>query len=1076
MGSLERELQNLCCLRLASRASFEMPNVIVALSVSVEVLAAHATTQDSVYVDTLSIESSWRAQGGHCDYLYRGCTPVFERAAAAALAWLERFPAQMRSSGIALSEIQVPGQPPLWTLCQDAIFEIKDGLFEGILHAFLARDIRMRHAGRPILILAPQGLPLAQAMAAWVGGRLLEIPVTTAPASPERRPTILKRLWNATDTLLISPWLVRLGQLCSSPNVSKLAIVNSLGAMTRQFSVGQSGDRLGDSYFEGIEPALSEAYPGMLKIGLNPPCFAPKAWRNQWLLWRALLRGEYRPWFFYARWHDFWRHARDLRHYADLLKCSEADDRFRNLFKIEGIDFYLPIRQRMQSLLPQVLASLRLHYTIAQRLVDQEGLRLVVSAEAFSNIGRCLAAALHQAGGQLFGVQAGIITPQRVTNLGFYVPALAEHDECVPDRFFVWGPRYVTLLARYGVPLQRLVHLGFNRAKAPKIAVKSARYTVLYVTGGNALVCPYLMTEDEERVTLEQLATHLPEGAELVVRTHPRHRLNDFRWLERCFARVRLCSGAEQPLEDSLHEADCVVGKASTVLLEAASAGKRVLLLNLAGTPEFTGFSDGIDGLPYVTEVSDLRVALEKVLAQPPMTAGFAEAWATGTADGAARCFLQAVAHATQTLAMVSPPPTIAFLCSSGLHVRLFAPVIRRLQADSAWRPLIFSLDSFYKNLHGNVASEMLAQKLSVDIEDVAFEHGTSPVRWWRGIQTVGAARWRGARQYQSMLRRWRVSLLVLGNDTGLAELVAIDSARVSRVPTLLVQDGFVSNQLVQGDAPSRYRLRREKLKISLTGKIFGGRPYGLGGCDAIAAYGPHWAALFKGLEGRHTRRIEVVGHPFLSFDRNGRPLPERASVTYFCTNFLRSNLHDVGAHQAQLAEIQAIRDLLDNCGEEGRMLCVKLHPADRLDDYLPLVGRRGIELVEGALVDIIVSSWLCIANLSSVLWDCASEERPCFMSGLSVAHGVYAPLFKALPGLKAEDPMALRAMIIRLQTPAGRTEILEDQRQSLAPFLSLDPLASGAERLSRLIIELASEKESRGLNLGNDVVANAGR
>lgn len=1037
--------------------------VIFALGVSADVLAGYATPQDSVYTDTLSLESSWRTFGGRADYLYRGCGPVFEQAAEAALAWLEQFPARLRASGIAMSEIQLPGHPPLWTLCQDAVFEIKDGLFEGILHAFLVRDIQMRHVGMPIWILAPQDLPLAQAIAAWTGGRMLGLSDTAQPASQEPRPTLLSRLWNAADTLLISPTLVRLGRLFSPPNGSRLAIVNSLGPMTRLFPERFGRKRLGDSYFEGIEPALSKAYPGLLKIGLNPPSITPGVWRNQWLTWHALLRGEYRPWFFYAGWRDFLRHARDLRHYAEVLARSEADDRFRGLFQVEGLDFYLPVRQRIRSLLPVVLASLRLHHTIAQRLVEVEGLRMVVSAEAFSNIGRCMAAALHRAGGQLFGVQAGIITPQRVTNLGFYVPALAGHDECIPDRFFVWGPRYVDLLTRYGVPHERLVLMGFNRAKGLLTPVKLAQQVVLYVTGGNALVCPYLMTADEERVTLEHLATHLPAEAELVVRTHPRHRVEDFHWLELGFPRVRLCSGAEQSLEDSLREADCVVGKASTVLLEAASAGKRVLLLNLAGTPEFTGFADATDGLPYVTDASHLRAALERVLAQPPRTVGFAEAWSMGTASDAAQRFLKAIAHASQDLAVGAPSPTIAFLCSSALHVRLFAPVIRYLQSHGILRPLIVSLDSFYEDLHGNVALELIAQKLSVDIEAVTFRHGASPVRWWRGAQTVWAARWCGSRQYQSMLRQWQVSLLVLGNDTGLAELVAIDAARASKVPTLLVQDGFVSNDLTQGGASSRRRLRVEKLKMMLTRKIFGGRPYGLGGCDSIAAYGQYWADLFKALNGSKTRRIEVVGHPCLSFERAAPPPAVGASVTYFCTNFLRSNLRDTVAHQAQLAEIEAIRDLLDTCGEQNRMLRVKPHPADKLEDYSALEDRRGIELAKtGTLAEIIAASWLCITNLSSVVWDCASEERPCLMSGLSIAQGPYASLYMSLPGLKAENPATLRDWILQMQTQSGLGLILEAQRQSLAPFVSVDPLSTGTERLARLIIELASEKRGR--------------
>jgi len=408
---------------------------------------------------------------------------------------------------------------------------------------------------------------------------------------------------------------------------------------------------------------------------------------------------------------------------------------------------------------------------------------------------------------------------------------------------------------------------------------------------------------------------------------------------------------------------------------------------------------------------------------------------------------------------MSLPARSIAFLCSSGLHVRLFAPVIRCLQAAGHWCPVIVSLDAFYADLHGNVAATVEALGLQVVVEPVSFRHGASPNRWLRGLQTVGAARWTGACQYRALLRRQGVALLVLGNDTGLAELVAIDAARGSRVPTLLVQDGFLSNRFALATAEARQQLQREKRKIAWLGKLFGGRPYGLGGCDVIAAYGAFWADILRAQDGRGTTRIEVVGHPFLTFDEARGATPGEGTVTYFCTNFLRSNLQDEAAHRSQLREVLAIRALLDECGVSASVLRVKLHPVDQRSDYQLLEGRDGIELLQGGeLRAVIASSWFCLTNISSVVLDCAAEARPCLMSGLSVAHGLYAALFEALPGLKAADAEALRAWILRLQSPEGMVEVLQAQREGLAPYVSIEPGRSGALRLAQLAAGLAAE------------------
>src|SRR5450830_1154899 len=165
--------------------------VIYSLGVSVTCLAEHAGPQDIVYVDNLELEASWQSLGGRCDYIYRGCKAVFEMAAAASLLWLEKFPENLRSSDIEFSVVQNRGEIPLWTLCQDAIFEIKDGIFEGILNAFLVRDIQARNPGLPVYILAPEGHSLAHAIGEWTGGEIIEVVALAANGIKEKPPSLL---------------------------------------------------------------------------------------------------------------------------------------------------------------------------------------------------------------------------------------------------------------------------------------------------------------------------------------------------------------------------------------------------------------------------------------------------------------------------------------------------------------------------------------------------------------------------------------------------------------------------------------------------------------------------------------------------------------------------------------------------------------------------------------------------------------------------------------------------------------------------------------------------------------------
>ncbi|AZS82274.1 hypothetical protein ELS24_29870 [Achromobacter spanius] len=166
------------------------------------------------------------------------------------------------------------------------------------------------------------------------------------------------------------------------------------------------------------------------------------------------------------------------------------------------------------------------------------------------------------------------------------------------------------------------------------------------MTGANALVCPYLMTVEEEAFTLRALARHLPRGADLVVRTHPRHVPEDYERMLEGLPNVRVVSGTQTELATELAQAAVIVGKASTVLLEAANANRPVLLINLAGTPEFTGFSIATPPLPYVTRPDQIERALQALLDAPPdqfhsASREFSNQWCAGDGPSAARYLVQ---------------------------------------------------------------------------------------------------------------------------------------------------------------------------------------------------------------------------------------------------------------------------------------------------------------------------------------------------------------------------------------------------------------------------------------------------
>lgn len=600
-----------------------------------------------VYTDSLKDEALLIASGFRGCYIYRAQDAAFERAAELALAWLAELGARARGAGKGAELLFGDVTLPAWVLSYDALFEIKGGIFDSIFHSVLAAEICTVSSG-VVQVFAAKDNQLGTAVVQTLGVRArVEWQDQNAPVIPVTGVSPVTRLWRRFDSLLIHNLLVGLRGLWEGRRRhGRIALLGTSGDMARLGRDRRGRHCVSDVYYENLEQALDAASPDILKVGINPPRIAKSDWKNSFLVWRLILSGAFRPWSAYATPKDVFLVLLDRSSYRAELAVSDIDPRFRALFEVGGLSFYALLRPRLTEMLPGMLAAARFHHAIAERFVSREKVGLVISVESFSNLGRCLASALHRHGGQLWGIQGGIISPRRVTNSGFHVPALGARKELMADIFFAWGPAYCRLLERFGIPAQRLRMMGFNRAKRlpeglPDWDVKR----IVYVTGGNAMVCPYLMTTEEEYHTLQVLAASLPEGAELLVRAHPRHDVEDFRRRLADWPHVRVLAAADMSLEKCLADSSCIVGKASTVLLEAAQAGRRVLLINLGGTPDFTGFSEGDEFLPYATDVASLRYWLARILAQENVEAAesleqFSAAWCAGDAHSAASVLL----------------------------------------------------------------------------------------------------------------------------------------------------------------------------------------------------------------------------------------------------------------------------------------------------------------------------------------------------------------------------------------------------------------------------------------------------
>lgn len=367
-----------------------------------------------IYTDSLKDEALLIAAGFRGCYIYRVRDAAFERAAELALAWLAELGARARGAGKGAELLFGDVTLPAWALSYDALFEIKGGIFDSIFHSVLAEEI-CTAASVAVQVYASKDNQLGAAVVQFLGARArVEWQDHTVPAISVTGVSPMMRLWRRFDGLLIHNLLVCLRGLWEGRHRhGRIALLGTSGDMARLDRDSRGRLCVNDVYYENLEQALDAASPDILKVGINSPRIAKSDFKNSFLVWRLILSGAFRPWSAYATPKDVFSVFRERCSYRAALAVSDTDPRFRALFEAGGLSFYSLLRPRLNEMLPGMLAAARFHHAIAERFVSREKVGLVISVESFSNLGRCLASALHRHGGQLWGIQGGIdLTPK----------------------------------------------------------------------------------------------------------------------------------------------------------------------------------------------------------------------------------------------------------------------------------------------------------------------------------------------------------------------------------------------------------------------------------------------------------------------------------------------------------------------------------------------------------------------------------------------------------------------------------------------------------------------------------------
>jgi hypothetical protein len=176
--------------------------------------------------------------------------------------------------------------------------------------------------------------------------------------------------------------------------------------------------------------------------------------------------------------------------------------------------------------------------------------------------------------------------------------------------YLVWGEFYRNLISERGYPQSLIKQVGFWRTERSQ-AQFSGDY-ILYVAGANLGKLDYILSFDEEIATINMIRNAIPKTIALVVKLHPSLPYKKYQHaLKEIINDIMLLGGPGVPgIETFLPKAKIVVGKASTVLVQALILNKPVIALNLASKRNFLGF----EGVPFATTTEEFLSRVNNIL------------------------------------------------------------------------------------------------------------------------------------------------------------------------------------------------------------------------------------------------------------------------------------------------------------------------------------------------------------------------------------------------------------------------------------------------------------------------------
>lgn len=535
---------------------------------------------------------------------------IWSAIVASATRWLETWPTRPVLKGLNAADVFKFEDTSLWWFVYDAIWETKNGIFDAIYQTIALKLLLQEYNPSTIELHGKFDFNIEEVMRSLSTNFGCHLKAENALFVPTSRNELTRP--KGKLKLLVRFTLLKIAKILSS-NAKKKHVVTFFmnHGSTAVEKYWKGSYFINDHYLEGFEDYMVDKRSDKLFVSLNMPKVSAYFLVNLFKDTIRTLRGVYVPWLSYSTLSDLDQRRKLVGYYHKMIMEMETEKCFREAMFIDGIDIYPLLRDTFRGSLPRSIALVHSEILLARRFVNSVQPAIVFHTEGMSSIGRALAFECRKRNIRVMAPQLGVISTELPVNTSFLINA-ASDNRILPE-YMVWGPFYKALITDRGFPGSLVKIVGFWRSgtKIDTEGSQSGDYA-LYIAGANLGKLNYILSLDEEISTIRLVFKALPRGLRLVVKLHPTLPYEVYaRALHDIINEITLVGGPNTPgIETFLPKARFVVGKASTVLIQAIILGKPIIVTNFASELNFFG----IQGVPFVTTFEEFVKEVRDVL------------------------------------------------------------------------------------------------------------------------------------------------------------------------------------------------------------------------------------------------------------------------------------------------------------------------------------------------------------------------------------------------------------------------------------------------------------------------------